>query len=196
MRALLTLALLLLQSAALAQTTAPAKTAPTTATRTATNRPPNFIFIQAEATGWSSTSVDMNGQTDGQTDGQTPDTVIPSVVKIRRVQTTNDVLRELGYPTAHYGKWHVGRSDPKANGFDDSDDPNSNQGPDCGATPNPEQTAMITDKGIAFMRAVLVEMGVADNTYIFFSADHGAQGGGGGGGGGGEKKKQQQGSNP
>jgi hypothetical protein len=103
MRALLTLALLLLQSAALAQTTAPAKTAPTTATRTATrtatNRPPNFIFIQAEATGWSSTSVDMNGQTDGQT----PDTVIPSVVKIRRVQTTNDVLRELGYPTAHYG---------------------------------------------------------------------------------------------
>ena len=196
MRALLTLALLLLQSAALAQTTAPAKTAPTTATRTATNRPPNFIFIQAEATGWSSTSVDMNGQTDGQTDGQTPDTVIPSVVKTRRVQTTNDVLRELSYATAHYGKWHVGRSDPKANGFDDSDDPNSNQGPDRGATPNPEQTAMITDKGIAFMCALLVEMGVADNTYIFFSADYGAQGGGGGGGGGGEKKKQQQGSNP
>ena len=185
MRALLTLALLLLQSAAFAQTTAPAKTAPTTATRTATrtatNRPPNFIFIQAEATGWSSTSVDMNGQT--------PDTVIPSVVKIRRVQTTNDVPRELGYPTAHYGKWHVGRSDPKANGFDDSDDPNSNQGPDRGATPNPEQTAMITDKGIAFMCAVLVEMGVADNTYIFFSADYGAQVGRG-------EKKKQQGSNP
>ena len=183
MRALLTLALLLLQSAALAQTTAPAKTAPTTATRTATNRPPNFIFIQAEATGWSSTSVDMNGQT--------PDTVIPT-----GVTTTGDVPRELSYATAHYGKWHVGRSDTKFNGFDDSDDPNSNQGPDCGATPNPEQTAMITDKGIAFMCAVLVEMGVADNTYIFFSADHGAQGGGGGGGGGGEKKKQQQGSNP
>ena len=135
----------------------------------------------------------MNGQTDGQTDGQTPDTVIPSVVKTRRVQTTNDVLRELSYATAHYGKWHVGRSDPKANGFDDSDGPNSNQGPDRGATPNPEQTAMITDKGIAFMCAVLVEMGVADNTYIFFSADHGAQVGGGGGG---EKNKQQQGANP
>ncbi len=185
MRALPTLALLLLQSAALAQTTAPAKAAPTTATRTATNRPPNFIFIQAEATGWSSTSVDMIGQT--------PDTVIPSVVKTRRVQTTSDVLRELSYATAHYGKWHVGRSDPKANGFDDSDGPNSNQGPDRGATPNPEQTAMITEKGIAFMCAVLVEMGVADSTYIFFSADYGAHVGGGGGG---EKKKQQQGSNP
>ena len=133
----------------------------------------------------------MIGQTNGQTDEQTPDTVIPT-----GVTTTGDVLRELGYPTAHYGKWHVGRSDPKANGFDDSDGPNSNQGPDRGATPNPEQTAMITDKGIAFMRAVLVEMGVADNTYIFFRADHGAQGGGGGGGGGGEKNKQQQGSNP
>lgn len=193
MRALLTLALLLLQSAALAQTTAPAKAATTTATRTATrtatNRPPNFIFIQAEATGWSSTSVDMNGRMDGQP----PDTVIHTGVKTTGVTTTGDVLRELGYATAHYGKWHVGRSDPKANGFDDSDGPNSNQGPDRGATPNHEQTAMITDKGIAFMCAVLVEMGVADNTYIFFSADYGAHVGGGGGG---EKKKQQQGSNP
>jgi hypothetical protein len=187
MRALLTLALLLLQSAALAQTTAPAKTAATTAT----NRPPNFIFIQAEATGWSSTSVDMNGRMDGQP----PDTVIHTGVKTTGVTTTGDVLRELSYATAHYGKWHVGRSDPRANGFDDSDGPNSNQGPDRGATPNPEQTAMITEKGIAFMCAVLVEMSVADSTYIFFSADYGAQGGGGGGGGG-EKKKQQQGSNP
>ncbi|MEY5033545.1 MAG: hypothetical protein RL354_2576 [Planctomycetota bacterium] len=25
-------------------------------------KPPNFIFIQAEATGWSSTSVDMDGE--------------------------------------------------------------------------------------------------------------------------------------
>lgn len=193
MRALLTLALLLLQSAALAQTTAPAKAATTTATRTATrtatNRPPNFIFIQAEATGWSSTSVDMNGRMDGQP----PDTVIHTGVKTTGVTTTGDVLRELGYATAHYGKWHVGRSDTKFNGFDDSDGPNSNQGPDRGATPNHEQTAMITDKGIAFMCAVLVEMGVADNTYIFFSADYGAHVGGGGGG---EKKKQQQGSNP
>jgi arylsulfatase A-like enzyme len=120
----------------------------------------------------------------GRMDGHPPDTVIHT-----GVTTTSDVLRELGYATAHYGKWHVGRSDPKANGFDDSDGPNSNQGPDRGATPNHEQTAMITDKGIAFMCAVLVEMGVADNTYIFFSADYGAQVGRG-------EKKKQQGSNP
>jgi len=306
-RALLTIALLLLQSATPAQTAAPAKKAETSA-----KKQPNFVFIQAEATGWSSTSVDMDGeppsharpagltpnlekmaaegmrfsdfyascprctpsrasfvtgispaklhmtfQNEGganrreQGNGSqyqllkmvapTPDTVIPTGVK-----TTGDVLRELGYGTAHYGKWHVGRYDPKANGFDDSDGPNSNQGPDHDGTPNPEQAAMITDKGIAFMRAqiksgkpffvqmshygfgseeeatpeslalakslvpgvsgkpmgaiagqhtvdvqigrvraALAEMGVADNTYIFFSADHGAQGGGGGGQGGG-----------
>ena len=303
-RALLTIALLLLQSATPAQTAAPAK------------KQPNFVFIQAEATGWSSTSVDMDGQPPSharpagltpnlekmaaegmrlsdfyascprctpsrasfvtgispaklhmtyQNEGganrreqgngsqyqllkmvaPTPDTVIPA-----GVTTTGDVLRELGYGTAHYGKWHVGRYDPKANGFDDSDGPNSNQGPDHDGTPNPEQAAMITDKGIAFMRAqikagkpffvqmshygfgseeeatpeslalakslvpgvsgkpmgaiagqhtvdvqigrvraALAEMGVADNTYIFFSADHGAQGGGAGGGGGGRNAR-------
>lgn len=160
------------------------------------------------------------------------------------VETTGDVLRELGYGTAHFGKWHAGRADPKANGFDASDGPNGNQGPDRSTAPNPKQCTEIVDKGIAFMReqlkagkpffvqishygfgseeeatpasievarkvapgvsgkplgaiagqhdmdiqlgrlrTALAEMGVADNTYIFFSADHGAQGGGGGGGG-------------
>ena len=37
--------------------------APPTGTRApAAPKPPNFIFIQAEATGWSSTSVDMDGE--------------------------------------------------------------------------------------------------------------------------------------
>jgi arylsulfatase A-like enzyme len=161
------------------------------------------------------------------------------------LKTTADWLEELGYTSAHFGKWHAGRADPKANGFDASDGPNGNQGPERGTTPNPKQATAITDKGIAFMReavkakrpfyvqishygfgseeeatpeslevarklvpgvtgkplgaiagqhdmdlqlarvrAALVELGIADNTYIFFSADHGAQGGGGGGGGG------------
>jgi arylsulfatase A-like enzyme len=160
------------------------------------------------------------------------------------VKTTAEWLKELGYTSAHFGKWHAGRADPKAKGFDASDGPNSNQGPERGVAPNPKQAAVITDKGIAFMReaakagtpfyvqishygfgseeeatpeslafakslvsgvsgkpmgaiagqhvvdqqigrvrAALKEMGIADNTYIFFSADHGAQGGGGGGGG-------------
>ena len=272
--------------------------------------PPNFVFIQAEATGWSSTSVDMDGEppSHARPAGLTPNLeklaadgmrfsdfyascprctpsrasfvtgispaklhmtyqneggnsrreqgdggytimkmVPPEVEEYipKGVKTTAEWLKELGYTSAHFGKWHAGRADPKANGFDASDGPNSNQGPERGVAPNPKQATVITDKGIAFMRdavkakkpfyvqishygfgseeeatpesleiarklvpgvsgkplgaiagqhdmdlqlarvrAALVELGIADNTYIFFSADHGAQGGGGGGGGG------------
>ena len=273
---------------------------------------PNFVFIQAEAQGWSSTSVDMDGvapstarpagltpnlekmAADGmrfsdfyvscprctpsraswvtgigpaklhmtyQNEGgankretgdasryplmrmiaPSPDTDLPAGVK-----TSGGMLHDLGYGTAHFGKWHVGRAAPDAVGFDVCDGANSNQGPERGSAPNPKQAALITDRGIEFMRAqlkagkpffvqlshygfgaeeeatpealaaakalvpgisgkpmgaiagardvdtqvgrvlaALKEMGVADNTYVFYSADHGAQGGGGGGAGGG-----------
>jgi arylsulfatase A-like enzyme len=39
------------------------------------------------------------------------------------------------------------------------------------------------DLQLARVRTALTELGIADNTFIFFSADHGAQGGGGGRGG-------------
>jgi arylsulfatase A-like enzyme len=158
------------------------------------------------------------------------------------VKTSGARLGELGYGTAHFGKWHAGRAEPSKVGFDRCDCANSNQSPERGVAPNPKQATVITDKGIAFMReqvkagkpffvqishygfgseeeatpealavakrlvpgvsgkplgaiagahdvdtqvgrvvAALKEMGVADNTYIFYSADHGAQGGGGGG---------------
>ena len=278
----------------------------------AARRPPNFVFIQAEATGWSSTSVDMDGEppSHARPAGLTPNLekmaadgmrfsdfyvtaprctpsrtsfvtgispaklhmtyqneggnsrreegggeqyrllkMVPPPVETtlpKGVKTTGHWLGELGYASAHFGKWHVGRQDPKVIGFDLSDGPNSNQGPERGVAPNPKQAVEITDKGIAFMReqvkagkpfylqlshygfgaeeeaspeslalakqlvpgvsgkpmgaiagqhdvdlslgrvrAALAELGIADNTYIFFSADHGAQGGGGGGQGGG-----------
>jgi arylsulfatase A-like enzyme len=159
------------------------------------------------------------------------------------VRTSGAMLHDLGYGTAHFGKWHAARQAPSQLGFDACDGANSNQGPDRGESPNPKQATAITDKGIAFMReqvkkgkpffvqishygfegenavspeslaaarklmpdvsgkpmgavagarevdtqvgrvlAALKEMGVDDNTWIFYSADHGAQGGGGGGG--------------
>ena len=155
------------------------------------------------------------------------------------VKTTGDVLRGAGYATAHFGKWHAGRMDPTKHGFDVSDGPNTNQGPDRGEAPNPKQSTVITDRGIDFMRqqvkagkpfflqlshygcgseaeatpesvaevqklmpqlqgkqlgsvagmrdmdkaigrvmAALKELGIADNTYVFFSTDHGTPGGG------------------
>jgi arylsulfatase A-like enzyme len=155
------------------------------------------------------------------------------------VRTSGGMLHDLGYGTAHFGKWHAGRVEPSKVGFDRCDGANGNQGPDHDGQPNPKQATEITDKGIAFMReqvkagkpffvqishygfgseeeatpealavakklvpgvsgkplgaiagahdvdtqvgrvlAALKQMGVADNTYVFYSADHGAQGGG------------------
>ncbi len=183
-----------------------------------TKRPPNFVFILAEATGWSSTSVDMDGEppSHARAAGLTPNLerlaaegirfsdfyascprctpsrasfvtgISPAKLHMtyqneggsnRReegkgtgyalmkmvppqveeylpvgVKTIAERLKPLGYTSAHFGKWHAGRADPKANGFDESDGPNGNQGPDRGSPPNPKQAVEITDRGIAFMR--------------------------------------------
>lgn len=307
------LILTLIMFGASAPPSAPPARATTPATRVggpaAKTLRPNFVFIQAEAQGWSSTSVDMDGQppslarpegltpniqkmaADGmrfsdfytscprctpsraswvtgispaklhmtfqneggankretgdssryplmRTIAPSPDTDLPTGVK-----TSGGMLHDLGYGTAHFGKWHVGRAAPSAVGFDLCDGANSNQGPDRGSAPNPKQAVMITDRGIEFMKqqvqagkpffvqishygfgseeeatpealaaakalvpgmsgkpmgaiagardvdtqvgrvlAALKDMGVADNTYVFYSADHGSQGGGGGAG--------------
>lgn len=69
-----------------------------------------------------------------------------------RLTTIPELLREAGYATAHFGKWHVGRTRPSQHGFDRDDGANSNQGPERGTKPNPKQAAAITDRGIAFAR--------------------------------------------
>lgn len=155
--------------------------------------------------------------------------------------TTASVLRAAGYATAHFGKWHVGRADPTRHGFELSDGPNSNQGPERGVEPNPTQSLAITERGLEFVRAqvklgkpfflqlshygvggedevtpqslqaarkllpdargkalasaagmrdldtslarvlaALKELGIADETYVIYSADHGTPGGAGG----------------
>jgi arylsulfatase A-like enzyme len=268
---------------------------------------PNFVFIQAEAQGWSSTSVDMDGEppstarpagltpnleafakegtrfsdfyvtcprcTPSRTsfvtgispaklhmtyqaeggrkteDGESPYKLmrmIPPTADVdlpAGVKTTGGLLGDLGYASAHFGKWHVGRKSPTQLGFTLCDGANSNQGPERGTAPNPKQAVEITDRGIAFMHeqvkagtpfylqishygfgseeeatpeslatakglvpgvsgkpmgaiaganlvdaqvgrvlTAIAELGIADRTFVFYSADHGAQGGGGGGG--------------
>lgn len=135
--------------------------------------------------------------------------------------TVAEVLRARGYATAHFGKWHVGRADPARHGFDASDGPTSNGGPDQVASPNPKQAIGMTDRGIAFLSAAaragrpfyvqlshypdqerkegrddrggqrpteevdrqlsrlletLDALGLATNTYVAYTADHGGQG--------------------
>ncbi|MCB1020078.1 MAG: sulfatase-like hydrolase/transferase, partial [Acidobacteria bacterium] len=54
--------------------------------------------------------------------------------------TIAELLRAQGYATAHFGKWHVGRRlTPRDHGFDESDGPTNNGGPDNVAHPNPAQ---------------------------------------------------------
>src|ERR1043166_4460343 len=44
--------------------------------------------------------------------------------------TIAELLKHAGYTTAHFGKWHVGRTAPSRHGFDESDGATNNGGPD------------------------------------------------------------------
>ena len=73
----------------------------------------------------------------------------------RSEKTIADILKTAGYGTAHFGKWHVGRVDPSQHGFDDSDGPTSNGGPDNVANPNPKEAYAMTSHGIQFMEKMV-----------------------------------------
>jgi arylsulfatase A len=65
--------------------------------------------------------------------------------------TTAELLKEAGYAAAHFGKWHVGRTNPAEHGFDENDGANSNGGPENVQKPNPKQALAMTSQGIDFM---------------------------------------------
>jgi arylsulfatase A-like enzyme len=65
--------------------------------------------------------------------------------------TIASLLKSAGYATAHFGKWHVGRTSPSAYGFDASDGPTSNSGMNNVANPNPAESYGMTSRAIAFM---------------------------------------------
>lgn len=151
--------------------------------------------------------------------------------------TIAELLKKSGYATAHFGKWHAGRAHPSTHGFDESDGPTSNIGPNKEENPNPKEAFAITERGAAFMArqkeagrpfylqvshyagnggtsarpetyaevrrrakpgeerlvdsvamtedmdatigtllAKLDSLGIADNTYVIYTADHGSKG--------------------
>ncbi|MEI7899779.1 MAG: sulfatase-like hydrolase/transferase [bacterium] len=65
--------------------------------------------------------------------------------------TVAELLKRDGYATAHFGKWHVGRTSPARHGFDESDGPTNNGGPDNVANPHPKQLIGMTRRGTDFM---------------------------------------------
>lgn len=155
-----------------------------------------------------------------------------------RIETIATLLKKQGYTTAHFGKWHVGRTSPTEHGFDYTDGANSNGGPENVESPNPKQAYAIAKQGMEFIEtqarakkpfylqlsqypgrgeetalpetveavkqrlgtrmdflrigtaagdeeidktiglviAKLKEVGALANTYVIYTADHGAQG--------------------
>ncbi len=94
------------------------------------------------------------GEGRGESGGSTNGRLIPppSTIELPAGETTiAELLKRAGYATAHFGKWHVGRTDPRQHGFDESDGPTGNGGPDNVDNPHPKQLYGMTERGISFM---------------------------------------------
>ncbi len=65
--------------------------------------------------------------------------------------TIAEVLREAGYATAHYGKWHLGGGGPARHGYDVSDGDTGNQDAARFTDPNPVDVFGMSERAVAFM---------------------------------------------
>jgi arylsulfatase A-like enzyme len=197
----------------------------------------------ALVTGRSPAALHMTFVNEGKKDGGSlpgDKVIVPqtSTELPANTETMALILKRAGYATAHFGKWHLGRANPREHGFDENDGANSNDGPDRVESPNPKQAYAIAklgaefmtrqvhakkpfflqlseypcrseemalpetveavkrrlgnrmdyqriglaagdeemDKTIGIVLAKLKELGVMNNTYIIYTADHGAQG--------------------
>ena len=107
-------------------------------------------------TGRSPAALHMTfiGDGRGRSDAEVKTRVIPphALLELPEAETTiGELLKRGGYATAHFGKWHVGRAPPSRHGFDESDGPTGNGGPENVANPNPKQALAMTAHGIDFM---------------------------------------------
>lgn len=65
--------------------------------------------------------------------------------------TIAEILKDAGYATAHYGKWHLSGGGPEEHGYDESDGNTGNQDAARHVAPNPVDIFGITERASAFM---------------------------------------------
>lgn len=71
--------------------------------------------------------------------------------------TVAEVLREHGYATAHFGKWHLSGGGPGRHGFDRHDGETGNNVGGEYDDPNPKDIFGITDRAVAFMQGQVAQ---------------------------------------
>jgi arylsulfatase A len=65
--------------------------------------------------------------------------------------TIAELLREAGYATAHFGKWHINGGGPAANGYDEGDGDIGNEYAHEFGDPNPADIFGMANRAVAFM---------------------------------------------
>ncbi|MEM7146391.1 MAG: sulfatase [Verrucomicrobiota bacterium] len=65
--------------------------------------------------------------------------------------TLGEVLREAGYATAHFGKWHLGGGGPEQHGYDESDGNTGNGDAAPHRGDNPVDIFGMNERAVAFM---------------------------------------------
>ncbi len=88
--------------------------------------------------------------------------------------TIGELLREAGYATAHYGKWHIAGGGPEAHGYDASDGDTGNEQAMRFAETNPVDIFGMAERAAAFMRKSR-DAGRPFYTQLSWNALHGPQ---------------------
>jgi arylsulfatase A-like enzyme len=78
----------------------------------------------------------------------------PALIKRidQREITLGEMLREAGYATAHYGKWHLGGGGPGSHGYDEHDGDTGNEQAFKFQDPNPVDIFGMAERAAAFMK--------------------------------------------
>lgn len=101
------------------------------------------LGMSSAQTGWTKAAPPVQGQK----------LIPPRISKSLDPSSTTiaELLREAGYATAHYGKWHLSGGGPSRHGYDDDDGDNGNEYAHRFADPNPADIFGMAKRTAAFM---------------------------------------------